>query len=137
VYLPGRNPLLMIKPAIWCGMHAIEHLAIATLSSNPFRDATPEYFARFEQMLQEALGEKMQVSRPFEKFTKAHVLDLGRHLPLELTFSCLAPVAGMHCGRCNKCAERRKAFAAVGIADSTPYAAAPDLQPRTVAAMRS
>ena len=34
-------------------------------------------------------------------------MALGRGLPLELTFSCIAPVAGQHCGRCNKCAERR------------------------------
>jgi 7-cyano-7-deazaguanine synthase len=31
-------------------------------------------------------------------------------------------VGERHCGRCNKCAERRKAFADAGIADGTPYA---------------
>ena len=91
VYLPGRNPLLMIKPAMWCHLHGIEHLAIATLAANPFRDATPQFFARFEEMLHEAVGGRVQISRPFESFTKAQLLELGRHLPLELTFSCLAP----------------------------------------------
>jgi 7-cyano-7-deazaguanine synthase len=124
VYLPGHNPLLLMKPAIWCRMHRIGHLTLATLASNPFGDATPAFFARFEEMLHEAMGGRMQVARPFEQLTKRQVLELGRDLPLGLTFSCLAPVDGLHCGHCNKCAERRRAFLEVGIADPTEYAAA-------------
>src|SRR5712671_5691504 len=48
VYLPGHNPLLLIKPAVWCRMHGIGHLTLATLSNNPFPDATPAFFAQFE-----------------------------------------------------------------------------------------
>jgi len=39
-----------------------------------------------------------------------------------LTFSCIAPVDGLHCGRCNKCAERAAAFRLTGTDDPTPYA---------------
>jgi 7-cyano-7-deazaguanine synthase len=124
VYLPGHNPLMLIKPAIWCRMHGIEHLTLATLSNNPFSDATPVFFARFEEMLNEAMGGRVQIARPFEQLTKNQVLKMGRHLPLELTFSCLAPVDGLHCGHCNKCAERRRAFVEVGMNDPTEYAAA-------------
>jgi 7-cyano-7-deazaguanine synthase len=125
VFLPGRNPLLLIKPALWCRMHGIAHLTLATLANNPFADATPAFFARFEAMLHEAIGGQLQVARPFEQLTKRQVLEMGRHLPLELTFSCLAPVGGLHCGQCNKCAERRRGFLDVGITDPTEYAAAP------------
>jgi 7-cyano-7-deazaguanine synthase len=114
----------LIKPAIWCRMHGIWHLTLATLSNNPFSDATPAFFGRFEEMLHEAMGGRVQIARPFEQLTKNQVLEMGRHLPLELTFSCLAPVDGSHCGHCNKCAERRRAFGEVGIDDPTEYAAA-------------
>jgi 7-cyano-7-deazaguanine synthase len=124
VYLPGHNPLLLIKPAIWCRMHGIGHLTLATLSNNPFSDATPAFFGRFEEMLREAMGGHVQIARPFEQLTKNQVLEMGRHLPLELTFSCLAPVDGLHCGHCNKCAERRRSFLEVGMNDPTEYAAA-------------
>lgn len=123
VYLPGRNPVLLIKPAVWCRMHGVAHLTIATLSNNPFSDATPVFFARFEEMLHEAMGGRVQIARPFEQLTKNQVLEMGRHLPLELTFSCLAPEDGLHCGHCNKCAERRRAFLEVGLSDPTEYAA--------------
>src|SRR3954469_16712643 len=124
VYLPGHNPLLLIKPAIWCRMHGIGHLTLATLSNNPFSDATPAFFGRFEEMLHEAMGGRVQIARPFEQLKKNQVLEMGGHLPLELTFSCLAPVDGLHCGHCNKCAERRRAFLEIGIDDATEYAAA-------------
>jgi 7-cyano-7-deazaguanine synthase len=122
VFLPGRNPLLLLKPALWCVMHGVEHLAMATLANNPFDDATPEFFARFEEMLRVAAGGRVQIARPFDRMPKTRVMELGRHLPLELTFSCLSPVDGMHCGRCNKCAERRLAFKRAGIRDATRYA---------------
>ena len=48
VYLPGRNALLCIKPVLWCGMHGIGRLALATLAGNPFSDASDEFFHRFE-----------------------------------------------------------------------------------------
>lgn len=121
VYLPGRNPLLLVKPALWCQMHGIDQLALATLANNPFHDATPEFFRAFEDMIHYATRARVCILRPFEQLGKAEVMNLGRHLPLELTFSCLAPVNGLHCGKCNKCAERRSAFRQLQLADRTSY----------------
>jgi 7-cyano-7-deazaguanine synthase len=124
VYLPGRNPLLLLKPALWCRMNGVPQLAIATLANNPFDDARPEFFASFEKMLRDATGGSVAIVRPFEHLVKRSVVDLGRDLPLELTFSCLAPVNGLHCGRCNKCAERHKALSQLAEGDPTHYATA-------------
>jgi 7-cyano-7-deazaguanine synthase len=122
VFLPGRNPLLLLKPAIWCWMHGISHLALATLAANPFADATPQFFRCFEAMFSQATGGQLQITRPLEGLSKERVMEMGRHLPLELTFSCLAPIGHRHCGRCNKCAERGRAFQQLGIDDPTEYA---------------
>ena len=35
VYLPGRNLLLAMKPALWCQMHGIGRLALGVLGSRP------------------------------------------------------------------------------------------------------
>lgn len=128
VYLPGRNPLLAIKAAVWCGLHGVAELALGVLGSNPFGDARPAFFAAFEQALEEALGARVSIVRPFAGLTKPEVMRLGHELgvPLELTFSCIAPVAGAHCGCCNKCAERKKAFREARIKDRTRYARASD-----------
>jgi 7-cyano-7-deazaguanine synthase len=122
VYLPGRNPLLMIKPLVWCGMHGIAQLALGSLASNPFADATSEFFASFQAAMDRALSGHVELIRPLASLDKRAVMQLGRELPLELTLSCLAPRASMHCGACNKCAERQHAFRHAGLKDPTSYA---------------
>ncbi len=122
VYLPGRNALLAIKPALWCALNGIEELALAVLAGNPFSDATDDFFRDFQASLDRATGRRVDFTRPFAQCNKKAVMDLGRGLPLELTFSCIAPVGGLHCGRCNKCAERQRAFRSVDIPDPTKYA---------------
>jgi 7-cyano-7-deazaguanine synthase len=123
VYLPGRNALLLVKPAIWCQLHGIEKLALAPLGTSPFEDASTQFLADFASALNRGASSRVQFESPFGKMNKQQVMALGRHLPLELTFSCIAPVNGLHCGRCNKCAERQNAFRVAGMHDQTPYAA--------------
>lgn len=122
VYLPGRNALLCIKPVLWCGMHGIERLALATLAGNPFSDATDDFFRRFETTLTLATGKRVAIEHPYSAMRKADVVLLGRESPLELTLSCIAPDGGVHCGACNKCDERQRAFAEAGVVDQTVYA---------------
>lgn len=129
VYLPGRNLLLLAKTTVWCALHGMSRIALGTLQGNPFADSSPEFLAGLAGLSGLALGHPLEVVTPFAHLTKAQVLAvalaLGRGhagLPLEHTFSCIAPVDAIHCGRCNKCAERRKAFAEAGVEDRTPYA---------------
>ena len=122
VYLPGRNPLLLVKAAVWCQIHGIDELALAPLSSNPFPDATDRFFATFEEAMRLAGTTRVRITRPFANKTKREVMHLGRHCPLAHTFSCIAPVDTLHCGHCNKCAERKAAFEVAALTDPTAYA---------------
>ena len=122
VFLPGRNSLLIVKAALWCQLHGIERLALATLVTNPFGDASDEFFAALETAINTRGTTTVRLLRPFGQTTKRQVMELGRAAPLELTFSCLDPRGPLHCGRCNKCAERRAAFALIALTDPTEYA---------------
>lgn len=123
VYLPGRNLLLAVKAALWCQLHGIEQLALAPLRSNPFPDATPDFFSHFESLLNRGPVAPVCIVRPFAELTKRKVLELGRQYPLALTFSCINPAGNLHCGACNKCSERQEAFRVIGVTDPTTYAA--------------
>jgi 7-cyano-7-deazaguanine synthase len=123
VYLPGRNLLLVAKTAVWCALHAVPTIALGTLKGNPFADSSREFFAGLASVAQTALDWPLQIVTPLSDLTKADVLELGRGLEFEHTFSCISPVGDEHCGRCNKCAERRRAFEALAIEDRTSYAA--------------
>ena len=122
VFLPGRNALLLVKAILWCQLHAVPALALAPLASNPFGDASDAFFADFERAMTQAMMKPIQILRPFAQLKKRAVMQLGAHLPLELSFSCIAPRAGNHCGACNKCEERRVAFRDAGLTDRTVYA---------------
>ena len=121
VYLPGRNLLLTAKAAVWCRLRGVGTLALGTLSTNPFPDGTDEFFAQLEALVNRALGSRLRLIRPFAKLHKEQVVALGRELPLHLTLSCIDPVDGHHCGRCNKCAERKSGFRSAGLHDNTAY----------------
>jgi 7-cyano-7-deazaguanine synthase len=122
VYLPGRNILLTVKAAIWCRLRHVDALALGSLGSNPFPDSTPEFFQSMQDLLNQALEGHLTLVRRFDRLEKTDVILRGKHLPLHLTFSCIDPIDGVHCGLCNKCAERKRGFRSAGIADLTTYA---------------
>ena len=121
VFLPGRNVLLLAKALLWCHLNGVPELALAPLAANPFPDATPAFFTAFQDAVNWAVGGRVSVRWPYLHLKKAEVIRRGRGLPLQHTFSCIRPVAGRHCGACNKCAERRRAFADAGVPDPTDY----------------
>ncbi len=124
VYLPGRNLLLLAKSSVWCALNGIRTIALGTLAANPFPDADEAFFADFSLLAGRSLGCSLEVVTPFAGLAKQEVLGAGRQLALDLTFSCISPRSGSHCGCCNKCAERRLAFRELGIADTTHYTTA-------------
>jgi 7-cyano-7-deazaguanine synthase len=122
VYLPGRNIVLLAKAAVFCALREISTLALGLLDGNPFPDATPAFLSLMEQTVSAGLAQRLTILAPYRGLSKRDVIRRGRHLPLELTFSCIAPVGRWHCGRCSKCAERQQAFAQAGLPDPTLYA---------------
>jgi 7-cyano-7-deazaguanine synthase len=121
VFLPGRNVLLLSKAMLWCHLHDVPAVALAPLGSNPFPDATPGFFEAYQNVVNIAVGGSVRVLRPYAGLRKVEVMHRGRDLPLELTFSCIRPIDGLHCGVCNKCEERRRAFADAQMIDRTEY----------------
>src|SRR5262249_25773050 len=95
---------------------------MAPLAANPFPDATPEFFRDFAAVVNRAVGGTARVIRPYAHLHKTDVLRRGAGLPLELTFSCIRPADGRHCGRCRKCYERQEGFREARINDPTDYA---------------
>jgi 7-cyano-7-deazaguanine synthase len=116
VYLPGRNLLLGVKAAVWCRLRGIETLAFGVLAANPFADGSAGFFHAFESVLNQGMEGRLRIIRPYARLSKNEVVRRGiaLGLPLDLTFSCLNPTDGQHCGGCNKCAERSRALGQIG-----------------------
>lgn len=122
VYIPGRNLILISKAAVFCDQQKVDTLVLAPLKGNPFPDASIKFFKELNAVIDVALYSKLVVEAPYITKTKKEVLKKStKQIPLELTFSCINPVEFYHCGLCNKCAERQRAFTEAGIEDPTGY----------------
>jgi len=122
VFLPGRNVLLLAKALLWCHLHQVPRIALGSLATNPFPDATPAFFQTMQDVVNQAVEGKVSVVLPFAGMKKKAVMALGADLPLEHTFSCIQPQRDIHCGQCNKCGERKQAFQDAALTDPTCYA---------------
>lgn len=122
VYLPGRNLLLTLQGLLWCHLHGVSQLALGVLGSNPFPDASPSFFENFAHAVGQGVNDlSLKIITPFGKLHKVEVMQFGRELPLQWSFSCIHPVNDLHCGDCNKCAERQHAFRDANLKDPTTY----------------
>ncbi len=116
---------MIAKAAVYAASIEAEVVALGPLKGNPFSDATPAFFKVMAEAVKQALGRDIAILTPLAQMTKVEVLKRSEGIPLELTFSCIAPEDGLHCGKCNKCAERAKGFARAGFADPTQYKTQP------------
>lgn len=121
VYLPGRNLALLTQAAMEAYSQGLQRIQMGSLSGNPFPDATAAFFRSFEASVFEAMRWRLSVEAPLAHLTKTEALELGIRYPLDRTMSCIRPQRGMHCGVCNKCEERRRAFLRAGLPDPTRY----------------
>lgn len=118
-YVPGRNTLFLsyaisyaetIKAgSIFLGVNAVD------FSSYP--DCTPEYLKAMRNVTK-ALGNKIKIQAPIEKFSKGKIIKLGMKLkvPYEKTWSCYNGKR-IPCGVCDSCKLRAKGFAEAQIND--------------------
>ena len=132
VYLPGRNVLLVSAAAILCAQRRISTIALGVLKGNPFGDASRRCLGQLATCLSQALRHPIRILTPLRRSNKAQLIRSAVRVPLELTFSCLRPIGRRHCGRCNKCAERSRAFQRAGVSDPTDYASPVSCHPSPV-----
>jgi 7-cyano-7-deazaguanine synthase len=122
-YLPGRNIILLSLAATWCSIHNVHTIGFGILPGNPFPDASETFLQNYKNALSAGLNHQITITAPFleKQMVKIDIIRMYHYLPLELTLTCMAPFDGKHCGKCNKCHERQKAFVSAGISDPTFY----------------
>lgn len=123
VYLEGRNITLVAKAAVFCASHGIGRLVLGPLAGNPFPDASAAFFEAMGRAMSIGLAHPLTVAAPLSDLHKDAVIRLGCRLGVQFehTLSCNGPVEARHCGRCNKCRERRDAFTAADVVDPVEY----------------
>jgi 7-cyano-7-deazaguanine synthase len=122
VFLPARNLTLLSRALLFLPPMKVYDIALATLDGNPFPDGKSSYFKLLSKVFSLSIRKPFHIHCPFRAEKKFHVISQNAQLPLHLTFSCINPKGKFHCGKCNKCAERKRAFKKAGVKDATVYA---------------
>lgn len=122
IEIPLRNLVLTTHAAIEAIKRDVKGVAVGSLGIYPFPDNNREYFDALQNLIRKGSKEEFRIETPFMGMEKWEVIRkfYGR-LRYELTFSCVRPVKGMHCGRCLKCLERKEGFKLAGVKDPTFY----------------
>jgi 7-cyano-7-deazaguanine synthase len=120
--IPLRNLTLLTTAAFHLrGLPELQ-LVMGTTADNHFSDGSRAFFDACERLLALQFCRPVRILTPLLGADKSQVIRQADPEALALSFSCLDPQKGLHCGGCYKCGRRRAAFRQVGIQDPTPYA---------------
>jgi 7-cyano-7-deazaguanine synthase len=134
-YVPARNTVflsLALGLAEAAGAHDI-FIGANILDYSGYPDCRPDFLAAFETMANLATkagreGERFRIHAPLLRMSKADIAAEAARLDLEagMSWSCYDPSSeGKHCGLCDSCRIRARAFEEAGLQDPTRYAALP------------
>ena len=124
IIVPFRNAIFLsaaVAYAVAVGANMIFYGAQG--SDEPFYpDCRREFYEAFEKAAKLGTCQEITIQAPFSGKRKSDLFKAGAELrvPFELTWSCYLDRA-KHCGKCESCNNRKKAFQEAGVADPTKY----------------
>jgi len=125
--VPNRNMIMLSIAAAWAISTGYDAVAYAAHAGDHaiYPDCRREYVKELSGAFLLCDWQPIALYTPFIDLTKAEIVQLGVKLdaPFHLTFSCYKGKAGVHCGRCGTCTERKEAFTLAGVTDPTTYEA--------------
>jgi 7-cyano-7-deazaguanine synthase len=120
IIVPFRNAIFLsaaVAYAVSVGAETIFYGAQG--SDEPFYpDCRREFYEAFEKAAQLGTDQEITIQAPFSGMQKSDLIKIGTELgvPFELTWSCYLNGA-KHCGKCESCVNRKKAFKEAGVSD--------------------
>ena len=131
-YVPARNTIFLSLALGWAeaaGARAM-FIGVNALDYSGYPDCRPDFIDAFEKLADIATkagveGQGFRVRAPLLHMTKAEIAAEAARLGLDagLSWSCYDPTPdGKHCGLCDSCRLRAKAFADARLPDPTVYA---------------
>jgi 7-cyano-7-deazaguanine synthase len=124
VWVPGRN---IVFTSIATSFAEAEDANIIIVGwdkeeANTFPDNSKEFLNSFNETI--AIGSKndIEIKAPAIDLNKKEIVELGKKVnaPMELSYSCYDN-NDKHCGLCESCLRRKRAFIETGIPDPTEY----------------
>lgn len=124
VWVPGRNVVFTAIALSFAEAKGAEKIIVGWdfEEAATFPDNSREFLDAFNDLLKIGSLEKVQIDAPLIEMDKKEIVTVGYEVgaPLNLSYSCYMGDE-KHCGVCESCMRRKRAFELAGIKDETIY----------------
>jgi len=124
IIVPFRNAIFLSAAVAYSAALDTRRIYCGAQGSDApyYPDCRKEFYDAFQTAARLGTDREIFVEAPFSQMSKSDVVKLGTELgvPYDLTWSCYFNRA-KHCGACESCNNRKKAFKEAGITDPTQY----------------
>lgn len=124
VWVPARNMVFTSIATSYAESIGAEAIIVGwdAEEAATFPDNSKEFLDAFNELINVGSPENIRIEAPAIDLTKEEIVKLGVEVgaPMELSYSCYKG-GDKHCGVCESCMRRKRAFKQLGIEDLTEY----------------
>jgi 7-cyano-7-deazaguanine synthase len=124
IIVPFRNAIFLSAAVAYAIAKGASKIYYGAQGSDAafYPDCRREFYESFQIAAKLGTAKEISIEAPFSEISKASLLKLGTELgvPYDLTWSCYFN-GPKHCGTCESCVNRKKAFKEASLVDPTEY----------------
>ncbi|MDP3034323.1 MAG: 7-cyano-7-deazaguanine synthase QueC [Methanobacteriaceae archaeon] len=124
VWVPGRNVVFTAIATAFAEAEDAEIIIVGwdLEEAVTFPDNSREFLEAFNKTLEIGTLEGVQIEAPVIDLNKNEIVEMGEKVdaPMEMSYSCYMGEE-QHCGLCESCMRRKRAFEMAGVVDKTDY----------------
>ena len=126
IVVPFRNGVFLAVTVAYAASIGADTILYGAQGSDEenYPDCRREFYKAFEEAARLGTETPIVIDAPFSDLAKTEMLRRGVEfgVPFHLTWSCYRN-GPLHCGACESCNNRRRAFQEAGVHDPTEYEA--------------
>lgn len=124
IVVPFRNGVFLATAVAYAASIGANDIFYGAQGSDEpyYPDCRQTFYEAFEQAAKLGTELPIFINAPFSDIPKSEILKKGQQLgvPFQLTWSCYYN-GPLHCGKCESCINRKRAFQKAHISDPTEY----------------
>ncbi|WP_409200579.1 7-cyano-7-deazaguanine synthase QueC [Methanobrevibacter sp. DSM 116169] len=124
VWVPARNTVFVSIATSFAEAEKASKIVVGwdAEEANTFPDNSKRFLNQFNELIKVGSPNNIIIEAPAIDLNKKEIVELGFKLnaPMELSYSCYVG-NDLHCGVCESCLRRRRAFKEASIDDPTIY----------------
>ena len=124
VWVPGRNIVFTAIATSFAESEGAKAIIVGWDQEEAvtFPDNSREFLEAFNKVLEIGSPDEIEIEAPLINLDKTGIVELGDMVdaPLHLSYSCYLG-GEEHCGTCESCMRRKRAFYKSGVVDRTVY----------------